>query len=89
MDWDELVVLCVVYYILYLILVEILSVMVILYKKYLFLIVVGERYGFILVLRLCLYVCVIVLWCVENGCIDFGLLRLGIVCYYIVYSLEI
>lgn len=50
--------------------------MVFLYKKYLFVIVVGERYGFILVLRLCLYFYVIVLWCVENGCIDFSLMRL-------------
>lgn len=88
-DWDELNILCFVYVIMYLKVIEVLLVFVIIYKKYKFLLVGGERYGFIVGFRFCFYVCIIVLWCGDNGVVNFGSMWFGIVCYFMVYSVEI
>ena len=60
-----------------------------LYEKYSSLTVAGERCGSTLASRLCPYARVTASWCAENGRIDPGLTRPGIVRYYIVHCLEI
>ena len=88
MDEDELAALHVVYHTPYPTLAETSHAMASLFK-YSSVTVAGERYGSTLSSILCPYACVTASWCTSNGCIDLGLMRPGIVRYYIVHSLEI
>lgn len=60
-----------------------------LYKKYNSLTVGGERYGSLLGSRLCPYAHIIASWCGNNGIINPGRMRPGIVRHFIAHSVEI
>ena len=60
-----------------------------LYKKYKSLAVCGERYGSTASSRLCPYARIIASWCGDNGVINPGIMRAGIIRYFMVHSVEI
>ena len=60
-----------------------------LYKKYKSLTVSGERYGSTVGSRLCPYARIIASWCGDNGIVNPGRMRPGVVRYFIVHSVEI
>ena len=60
-----------------------------LYKKYKSLSVGGERYGSTAGFRLCPYAHIIASWCGDNGGINPGMQRPGIIRHFIVHSVEI
>ena len=60
-----------------------------LYKKYKSLAVGGERYGSTAGSRHCPYARIIASWCGNNGIVNPGMMRPGIISYFIVHSVEI
>ena len=60
-----------------------------LYEKYKSLSVGGERYGSTAGFRLCPYAHIIASWCGDNGGINPGMQRSGIIRHFIVHSVEI
>ena len=89
LDQDELNALRSVYSSLYPEVIEASLHLASLYKKYKSLSVRGERYGSTIGFRLCPYARVIASWCGENGVVNPGMMRPGIVRYFIVHSAEI
>ena len=89
LDQDELNALRSVYSSLYPEVIESSLHLASLYKKYKSLSVGGERYGSTMGSRLCPYARVIASWCGENGIVSPGMMRPGIVRYFIVHSAEI
>lgn len=61
----------------------------VLYKKYKSLAVGGERCGSTAGSRLCPYARIIASWCDNNGIVNPGMMRPGIIRYFIVHSVEI
>ena len=61
----------------------------VLYKKFKSLIVGGERYGSTAGSRLCPYARIIASWCDNNGIVNPGMMRPGIIYYFIVHRVEI
>ena len=59
------------------------------YKKYKSLSVGDERYGSTAGSRLCPYARIIASWCGDNGVVNLGSMRPGIVRYFMVHSVEI
>ena len=60
----------------------------VLYKKYKSLIVGGERYGSTAGSRLCPHARIIASWCENNGIVNPGMMRPGIIYYFIVHSMR-
>lgn len=60
----------------------------VLYKMYKFLTIGGERYGSTAGSRLCPYAQIVASWCDNNGIINPGMMRPGIIRYFIIHSLE-
>ena len=60
-----------------------------LYKRYKSLSVCGERYGSTAGRRLCPYARIIASWCDKDGVVSPGMLRPGIIRYFIVHGLAI
>ena len=89
LDQDELTALRVVYHTLYPTVTEASLTLATLCKKYSSLTVAGERYGSLLGSRLCPYARIVASWCGDNGSINPGLMRPGIIRYFIVHSVEI
>lgn len=61
----------------------------VLYKKYKSLSIGGERYGSTVGSKLCPYARIIASWCGNNGIVNPGMMRPGIIRYLIVHSVEI
>ena len=89
LDLDELNTLRLVYLTLYPKVTEASLSLATLYKKYKALAVGGERYGSTVGSRLCAYARIIASWCGNNGAVNPGMMRPGIVRYFIVHSVQI
>lgn len=89
LDLDELNTLRLVYLTLYPKVTEASLSLATLYKKYKALAVGGERYGSTVGSRLCPYARIIASWCGNNGAVNPGMMRPGIVRYFIVHSVQI
>ena len=88
LDQDELRTLHSVYLTLYPKVTDAALKLATLYKKYKSLVVGGERYGSTMGSRLCPYANIMASWCGDNGTLNPGMMRPGIVRYYIVHSVE-
>ena len=89
LDRDELSTLCSVYVTMYPKAAEASLALATIYKKFKSLSVGGERYGSTAGSRLCPYARIIASWCGDNGVINLGIMRPGIVRYFMVHSMEI
>ena len=89
LDRDELNTLCSVYVTMYLKVTEASLALATIYKKYKSLSVGGERYGSTAGSRLCPYARIIASWCGDNGVVNLGSMRPGIVRYFMVHSVKI
>ena len=89
LDRDELNTLRSVYVTMYPKVTEASLALATIYKKYKSLSVGGERYGSTAGSRLCPYARIIASWCGDNGVVNLGSMRPGIVRYFMVHSVEI
>ena len=89
LDRDELSTLRSVYVTMYPKVAEASLALATIYKKFKSLSVGGERYGSTAGSRLCPYARIIASWCGDNGVINLGIMRPGIVRYFMVHSMEI